>query len=96
MIARTKRKTPAGNQGLSNASNANPSLPDAAEGLDPTGLVAGVYVAVVQIRGEHVPPRYRRRVFFNLPSAQRAIDRATMKGLDASIVLCQLIPAGDK
>lgn len=57
------------------------------------GLVAGCYVAVVQVRGTGVAPKYRRRVLFNLPSAQRAVDRAHMAGLDASIILCQLIPA---
>lgn len=58
------------------------------------GLVAGCYVAVVQVRGTDLAPKYRRRVLFNLPSAQRAVDRAAAAGLDASIVLCQLIPAG--
>lgn len=61
---------------------------------DHSGLVAGCYVAVVQVRGTGDAPKYRRRVLFNLPSAQRAIDRATAAGLDASIILCQLIPAG--
>lgn len=59
-----------------------------------TGLVAGCYVAVVQVRGTDLAPKYRRRVLFNLPSAQRAVDRATAAGLDASVILCQLIPAG--
>lgn len=58
------------------------------------GLVAGCYVAVVQVRGTDLAPKYRRRVLFNLPSAQRAVDRATAAGLDASVILCQLIPAG--
>lgn len=58
------------------------------------GLVAGCYVAVVQVRGTDTAPKYRRRVLFNLPSAQRAVDRAHMAGLDASIILCQLIPVG--
>ncbi|MGP5608643.1 hypothetical protein [Arthrobacter rhombi] len=62
--------------------------------VDHHALITGVYVAVVQVRGDHVPPRYRRRVMFNLPSAQRAVDRATMDGLDASVVLCQLAPVG--
>lgn len=61
---------------------------------DHTGLVAGCYVAVVQVRGTDLAPKYRRRVLFNLPSAQRAVDRAHMAGLDASVILCQLIPAG--
>ena len=94
MILPDMQNAPADNEGAATALNDNPSLADTSHGIDPTGLVAGVYVAVVQVRGDHVPPRYRRRVFFNLPSAQRAIDRATMDGLDASMVLCQLIPAG--
>lgn len=61
---------------------------------DHSGLIAHVYVAVVQVRGTDIAPKYRRRVYWNLPSAQRSLDRATMAGLDASIILCQLIPAG--
>lgn len=59
---------------------------------DHTGLISNVHVIVVQIRGSDAAPRYRRRVLFNLPAAQRAVDRATMNGLDASVILCQLIP----
>lgn len=92
MILPEKQKAPAGNQGFDTASNDNPTVSDTGDGIDPIGLVSGVYVAVVQVRGEHVPPRYRRRVMFNLPSAQRAVDRATQDGLDAHIVLCQLMP----
>lgn len=69
------------------------SLADATpNGTDHTAQVAGVYVAVVQVRGDRLPHRYRRRTYWNLPSAQRAIDRAHMAGLDASVVLCQLVP----
>lgn len=90
---RAKKSRPGANRAavdLSNTSVSNTAdiYPDHA------GLVAGVHVVVVQIRGTDVSPRYRRRVLFNLPSAQRAVDRATAAGLDASIVLCQLIPAG--
>lgn len=92
MILPEKQKTPAGNQGFATASNDNPTVPDTGDGIDPIGLVSGVYVAVVQVRGEHVPPRYRRRTYWNLPSAQRAMDRATQDGLDAHIILCQLMP----
>lgn len=72
------------------------SIPIAVESstnrFDDAGLVTGVYVAVVQIRGDHVPPRYRRRTYWNLPSAQRAVDKAVMEGLDASVILAQLVP----
>lgn len=92
MILPEKQKTPAGNQGLATALNDNPSLADTSHGFDPAAYIHGVHVIVVQVRGDHVPPRYRRRVMFNLPSAQRAVDRATQDGLDAHIVLCQLMP----
>jgi hypothetical protein len=50
--------------------------------------VSGVYVAVVEASGG----KYRRRVYFNLPGAQKAADRAIAAGHDAQIVLCQLVP----
>lgn len=89
-----KKMAPAANQDHSTNSISDSSIADAPSGIDATAYVSGVYVAVVQIRGDHVPPRYRRRVVFNLPSAQRAVDRAHMEGLDASVVLCQLLPVG--
>lgn len=95
MILPDKQKAPAANQGPATSLNDNPSLTDAAHGIDPAAFLEGVHVVVVQVRGEHVPPRYRRRVMFNLPSAQRAIDRAAQSGLEAHIVLCRLMPAGD-
>ncbi len=55
------------------------------------GYFAGVYVVLVDIPG-HPEPRYRRRCYWNLPAAQRAIDRATMHGRRATIQLCQLVP----
>ena len=94
MIHPDMQKAPVGDEGLATALNDNPSLADTSHGIDPAGLVSGVYVAVVQVRGEHVPPRYRRRTYWNLPSAQRAMDRAVMDGLEAHIVLCQLMPVG--
>ena len=94
MILQEKQKTPVGDEGLATALNDNPSLADTSHGIDPAAFIHGVHVIVVQVRGEHVPPRYRRRVMFNLPAAQRAVDKATQDGLEAHIVLCQLIPAG--
>lgn len=87
-MSEQNKMTPAGNQGHSE------NLSDGTQILSPAhdGLVSGIYVAVVQIRGDHAPKRFRKRVYFNLPSAQRAIDRATMDGLEASIILCQLTP----
>jgi hypothetical protein len=55
-----------------------------------TALVTGVHVVVV----ETTAGKYRRRVYFNLPSAQRAADRALMAGHSAHIILCQLMPVG--
>lgn len=52
------------------------------------GKVSGVYVAVVEASGG----KYRRRVYFNLPGAQKAADRAISAGHEAQIVLCQLVP----
>ncbi|WAJ32217.1 hypothetical protein OUO20_13720 [Arthrobacter sp. FX8] len=41
---------------------------------------------------ETTQDRHRRRVYFNLPSAQRAADRAIMAGHPAHVILCQLMP----
>lgn len=92
MIHPDMQKAQAANPGPATALNDNLTVADTSDGIDPTGLVSGVYVAVVQVRGEHVPPRYRRRTYWNLPSAQRAMDRAIQDGLDAHVILCQLIP----
>ncbi len=86
-----KRISPTGSQGdpeIQLVEESPPTLPDHA------GLVHGCYVAVVEVRGTHAEPHYTRHVLFSLKAAQRRIDRATAAGLDASIVLCQLIPAG--
>ena len=89
-MTENKQMPPAGNQGHSEKLSNNSSLPEHA------GLVHGVYVAVIQVRGTEMNPRYRRRVFLNLPAANRAIARARMDNLDCSIVLCQLTPvSGD-
>lgn len=91
MITSKKANPPAPqSQGIQDATTS--ALIDSSLAPAPDGLLAGVYVAVIETRGEHTPARYRRRVYFNLPSAQRAIDRATMAGLDAAIILCQLTP----
>lgn len=92
-----KKNPPAtAHQGIQDTATAliTPSLSGTAHDIDPIGLVAGVWVAVVEVRGDHVPPRYRRRTYWNLPAAQRAIDKAHMDGLEAHVILCQLIPAG--
>ncbi|MCK6096158.1 hypothetical protein KZX06_09480 [Micrococcus sp. EYE_162] len=57
----------------------------------PADLLNGVFVVLVarQSAGE---VRYRRSVYFNLPAAQRAQDRAVERGQAASITLCRLTP----
>ncbi|MEW1982605.1 hypothetical protein [Pseudarthrobacter oxydans] len=50
--------------------------------------MTGVHVVVV----ETAAGKYRRRVYFNLPGAQRAADRAIMSGHSAHVILCQLMP----
>lgn len=37
----------------------------------------------------------RRHVFFNLPAAERAVDRALSRGDDAALVLLRLVPVAD-
>lgn len=58
---------------------------------EPAHLLEGVYVVLVahHTAGEL---RTRRRVFFNLPAAQRAVDRATMRGQHAAVIMCRLNP----
>lgn len=58
----------------------------------PVDMLNGVFVVLVahKVAGEL---RYRRRVFFNLPAAQRAQDRAVERGQAASVTLCRLTPA---
>lgn len=38
----------------------------------------------------------RRHVFFGLPSAQRAVDRAHARGDFADLVLVRLVPVGEQ
>lgn len=87
-----KRNRPTVNEAVPTNPSYSNSLADPDHGIDLEGLVAGCHVAVVQVRGEHVPPRYRRRVFFGLAAAQKAIDKATADDLHAEIILCQLVP----
>lgn len=55
-------------------------------------MLNGVHVVMVayKVAGEI---RYRRRFYLNLPAAQRAVDRAVMRGQAASLTLCKLAPA---
>lgn len=61
------------------------SLPHAAD------LLEGVHVLVVAV--DHPDgPRYRRRFMLSLDSAQKAADRAVMRGHRASIILARVAP----
>ncbi len=53
-------------------------------------LLDGVFVVVVDLDND----RHTRRVYLNLPSAQRAADLARDRGHAATIALCQLTPMG--
>lgn len=69
----------------STTTGAAPALPD------PADLLEGVYVVLVA----HPEPgqlRTRRRVFYSLTAAQRAADRAAMRGTPAAVVLARLAP----
>ena len=39
-------------------------------------------------------PIYRRKVFFSLSDAQKAVTRAQNRGLDAQVILVELHPVG--
>ena len=58
---------------------------------EPAHLLAGVYV-VLFAHPDADRLRYRRRVYFSLPAAQRAAERAGRRGLPAAVVLCNLHP----
>jgi hypothetical protein len=76
----------------------------AAINLEDTNIISAVSDkhsdAVLALYGVHVVVvtssngRTRRHAYWNLPAAQKAVDRATAAGSLSTIVLCQLIPAG--
>lgn len=56
----------------------------------------GIYIVVAQIQSPGPVKRYRRRFYANLPSAQRALDRAVMQGRDAQLFIGRVhIVSGD-
>ncbi|MDN4611073.1 hypothetical protein [Arthrobacter burdickii] len=57
---------------------------------DAERATAGAHVVVVRVSEDHI----RRRVFLNLPAAERAARRARDAGRPCQIILCQLVPAG--
>ncbi|MGQ5585087.1 hypothetical protein ACUJ8O_01150 [Micrococcus sp. EWR3.9.1] len=58
-------------------------LPDAAD------LLEGVHVLIVAIQ-EPERVRYRRRFMYSLDAAEKALNRAVMRGHRASIVLARI------
>lgn len=60
---------------------------------DPDAMLQGVHVVMVAYKVAS-EVRYRRRFYLNLGAAQKAVDRAVMRGQSASIILCRLAPAG--
>lgn len=88
-MTKARESRPVGDQAAKTFSGGNaPSLSAEANKATAIALVAGVHVVVV----ETAEGRYRRRVYFNLPSAQRAADRAVMAGHSSHVILCQLMP----
>lgn len=66
-------------------------LTDASILPDPWHLLEGVHVVIVAI--DHTDDvRFRRRIYFNLPSAERAAARAVERGHRAAVMLCRLAP----
>lgn len=64
-------------------------VPDVTPGaLDAASVVRDALVVVVTT----ATGRTRRRVYLNLPSAQRAVDRSIERGVPAELVLCRLQP----
>ena len=63
--------------------NLSPILPDAAD------LLEGVHVLIVAIQ-EPERVRYRRRFMYSLDAAEKAMNRAVMRGHRASIVLARI------
>lgn len=49
----------------------------------------GIYIVVAEIQCES-GKRFRRRFYANLPSAQKAVDRATMNGREAYLFIGQV------
>lgn len=57
-------------------------------------LLNGVYIVVAEVRTADGDRRFRRRFYANLPSAQRAIDRAVMNGREAYLYIGQVTIVG--
>lgn len=51
-----------------------------------------VVCVVSEVRSDSEKPQYRRRVHLSISAAQRAVQRARERGLQAHLVLCELVP----
>ena len=93
---RAERSRPVGTnhqaatENIAGGDRTDSTFPQPLGAVDAAGVLDGVHVVVVRVDGEH----YRRRVYLNLPSANRAVARARARGYGAEVVLCQLVPAG--
>lgn len=89
-------KTPSrGTRGHSKNSDSSltPSASSLSPKLDPVVMAQqlnGIYIVVAQIQSPGPEPRHRRSFYANLPSAQRAVDRARMNGRDAHLFIGQI------
>lgn len=61
----------------------------------PNGMAATLsgYAVVVTVPADP-EPRTRRRLYLSLHSAQKAVQRAEARGLDAQLVLVRMVPEG--
>lgn len=88
-MTQARESRPVGDQAAQTISGGYSPSVSAGDGkISPAALVTGVHVVVV----ETAVGKYRRRVYFNLSSAQRAADRAIMAGHAADVILCKLMP----
>lgn len=62
--------------------------------IDPQALIEGVHVVVVEVEKPD-SLHYKRRTYFNLSRAQRAVDLAHARGHSAKLILCKLVPTGE-
>ncbi len=83
-----ERESRPGHESKAAVNLATNTIPARADKITAAALVTGVHVVVVETAGG----RYRRRVYFNLPGAQRAADRAVIAGHSAHVILCRLMP----
>lgn len=93
-VLREERSRPAGDGTATQESNAGQALTSLVP-TAPNGTAATLtgYAVLVTIPADH-DPRTRRRLYLSLHSAQRAMERAEARGLDAQLLLVRLVPEG--